>query len=250
MPLRERFRHAPSWGVLPALPLNAKFPRFDTDSSRSYAKCVGSCLHNLDLRAFVAENPALGKISTLWTCLDNQGFHRDLPTMNQHCHGNNRGLAQAYALRNLAAEEAIALHAMPAASLTERLARAKALQSLGALWWNACERIRITRNRPLPGSLRPQPVKKSRPAWKYPAPPTPIAGESLPTPAESPSEPMSTAETTASTGPDLSQSQPTASAEKAAQALPPPPQPEPPRKLVWNTCGVPSPLVIRVQSAK
>lgn len=176
MPLKERFRHAPGRGVLPAPSFNHKISRFVADSSRSYAKSVGWFLHSSESAIFVSEKRHLGKISTQPGCLDNPSFQPDLATVNQHCHGNNRGLAQAYALRNLAAEEAIALHTLPAASLTERLARAKALQSLGSLWRNACERIRITRGWLLPGSLRPRP-KAARPKRRALPEPLPIPSE-------------------------------------------------------------------------
>lgn len=70
--------------------------------------------------------------------------------------GNNRGLAQAYDLRDVAAEEALALREIPAITLREHAIKATALKALGILWSEASERIRILRNRPLPGSLRPE----------------------------------------------------------------------------------------------
>lgn len=73
--------------------------------------------------------------------------------------GNNRGLTQAYELRDLAANEAKALGAEACSDLEDRCARAKALQALTAVWLGASDRIRILRGRPLPGSKRPAPEK-------------------------------------------------------------------------------------------
>ena len=72
------------------------------------------------------------------------------------------GLSQAYELRELAFQEANSIAKTEPKTFDERIARARALQSLGALWTDACDRIRIMRGRPLPGSLRPErkPSKK------------------------------------------------------------------------------------------
>ena len=67
----------------------------------------------------------------------------------------NRGLTQAYDLRDLAAKETEELRAMPLITLEDRLARAKAIQALAVVWRDASDRIRILRGRPLPGSKRP-----------------------------------------------------------------------------------------------
>lgn len=83
-----------------------------------------------------------------------------------HPTGNNRGLAQAYDIRDIAAKEAIELGRAETKDLSERLARAKAMQSLASVWSDASDRIRILRGRPLPGSRRPEPLvkkKKSQP---------------------------------------------------------------------------------------
>ena len=76
---------------------------------------------------------------------------------------SNQGLIQAYVLRNIAAQEAIELRQVKVKDLSERLARAKAYQSLGTLWKDASDRIRILRGRPLPGSLKPERKVKSKP---------------------------------------------------------------------------------------
>lgn len=83
----------------------------------------------------------------------------------KHPTGNNRGLHQAYDFRDLAATEAMALKDTPCETLTDKLARAKALQCLAIVWRDASDRIRILRNRPLPGSLRPEhkPKKQKQP---------------------------------------------------------------------------------------
>lgn len=92
----------------------------------------------------------------------------------KHPHGNNTGLKQAYEWRDAAHSEAMALKDTPCESLSDRLARAKAMQSLNTVWFNAGERIRVLRGKPLPGSLRPE--AKSRKAKPQP----------LPAPTESP----------------------------------------------------------------
>src|SRR3989442_11864709 len=74
-----------------------------------------------------------------------------------HTGGGNRGLTQAYELRDLAANEAMAFKGTQAKNLSEKLARAKALQALSVVWLGASDRIRILRGRPLPGSKRPAP---------------------------------------------------------------------------------------------
>ena len=95
--------------------------------------------------------------------------------------GNNRGLAQAYEFRDLAAEEAQKLRALPsAANMVESQARARALRDLCTVWRDASERIRILRNRPLPGSLRPE----KKPA-KRKATTAPVFTEEPPEPKES-----------------------------------------------------------------
>lgn len=69
--------------------------------------------------------------------------------------GNNRGLTQAYDLRDLAASEAMALRDVSAVTLEEKLDRANAIKALALVWKDASDRIRILRGRPLPGSKRP-----------------------------------------------------------------------------------------------
>jgi len=69
--------------------------------------------------------------------------------------GNNRGLTQAYDLRDLAASEAMALKDTIAPTLEDKLARAQAIRCLAVVWKDASDRIRILRGRPLPGSKRP-----------------------------------------------------------------------------------------------
>lgn len=77
-------------------------------------------------------------------------------------HNNNSGLSQAYALRNIAASQALVLNDCPDDNtLASKATRARALRDLTAVWDNASERIRIIRGRPLPGSLKPKsPTRK------------------------------------------------------------------------------------------
>ncbi len=74
----------------------------------------------------------------------------------------NAGLRQAYDLRDIAAQEALALANSPVVDTDQHIARASALRALVFSWEAASERIRIIRGRPLPGSLRPQSGVKRR----------------------------------------------------------------------------------------
>ena len=70
--------------------------------------------------------------------------------------GNSRGLTQAYLLRDALATQALALLAVqPPEDVKVRCSIAVAATSLVKGWEAACDRIRIARGRPLPGSLRP-----------------------------------------------------------------------------------------------
>ena len=69
--------------------------------------------------------------------------------------GGNRGLSQAYQFRDLAATQAMQLADAVGEDLDNKVARAKALQALCVVWSDGCDRIRIIKGRPLPGSLRP-----------------------------------------------------------------------------------------------
>lgn len=78
-------------------------------------------------------------------------------------HDNNRGLSQAYLIRNTAAFQVLALNEVPDDNTLEaKVTRARALRDLTAVWDNASERIRIIRGRPLPGSLKPKEPKRKR----------------------------------------------------------------------------------------
>lgn len=68
------------------------------------------------------------------------------------------GLKQAYNLRDALAAEALAMLAIePPPDPVTRPRRAMAVASLVKAWESACERIRIARGQPLPGSRRPLP---------------------------------------------------------------------------------------------
>jgi hypothetical protein len=68
------------------------------------------------------------------------------------------GLRQAYELRDATAREAIAFLAVePPADPIARSRRASAVAALVKAWEAACERIRIARGQPLPGTRRPKP---------------------------------------------------------------------------------------------
>jgi hypothetical protein len=81
---------------------------------------------------------------------------------SKRSYGNNKGLMQAYVLRDTASEQVLALREEQPTCLKEKQVLARALRDLGMVWKEATERIRILRGRPLPGSLRPQGAKKRR----------------------------------------------------------------------------------------
>ena len=71
-------------------------------------------------------------------------------------------LQQATKLKDLSFQAALDL-AAPSSSLEESQelrARAQAIIALTKSWSEACNMIRIARNKPLPGSLRPEPKPK------------------------------------------------------------------------------------------
>jgi len=69
---------------------------------------------------------------------------------------------QGYRLRDFAADAAQELRAIPAPTLRDAALRASTLRSLASVWVDACDRIRILRGKPLPGSQKPLPVRPSR----------------------------------------------------------------------------------------
>ena len=73
--------------------------------------------------------------------------------------GGNKGLEQAYILRDIAANQFLALKDEPAPTLAEKGIRARALRDVCSVWTSADDRIRIKRGQPLPGSLRPEKPK-------------------------------------------------------------------------------------------
>lgn len=81
--------------------------------------------------------------------------------------GYGNGLKQAYDLRDAFAAEALAMltDAQPASPLLpdQRARRAVAASSLAKAWDAACDRIRISRGKPLPGSRRPAQSKPRQP---------------------------------------------------------------------------------------
>jgi len=81
---------------------------------------------------------------------------------------NNKGLMQAYILRDLAANQAVVLESVVANDVKEQAAKAGAIRDMCAVWSQASERIRLLRGRPLPGSLRPTSSKKRRKAPQGP----------------------------------------------------------------------------------
>jgi len=70
--------------------------------------------------------------------------------------GGNKGLEQAYIIRDIAANHAMELRDLPAETLQDKAARARALRDCTAVWEGADDRIRIKRGRPLPGSYKPE----------------------------------------------------------------------------------------------
>lgn len=91
--------------------------------------------------------------------------------------GNRIPVKQAYDLRDLAALLAMQLDSVPATSLQEQALRAQALRNFSTVWTDACDRIRILRGRPLPGSLRPERKPKTRPK-----PASPLVMPAMPQP--------------------------------------------------------------------
>ncbi len=77
--------------------------------------------------------------------------------------GYSVGRHQAYDLRDAFAAEALAMlaDASPLAP-DQRARRAVAAASLAKAWDAACDRIRIARGQPLPGSRRPLPTRPAR----------------------------------------------------------------------------------------
>lgn len=92
-----------------------------------------------------------------------------------------RGLSQAYDLRDLSAETAMAFKDEPLGPGETRASRAQAICSLVRAWSEASSIIRIIRGKPLPGSLRPI------------AKPKKFKSNNLPPPSEVGTEPASQA---------------------------------------------------------
>jgi hypothetical protein len=81
-------------------------------------------------------------------------------------YGNNKGLTQAYELRDLAIAEAKELRERALAEDETPSTRAQAISAMIRAWDVASSRIRVLRGRPLPGSLRPvsdKPKRKPQP---------------------------------------------------------------------------------------
>lgn len=79
-----------------------------------------------------------------------------------HPVGNNRGLKQAYDIRDFSAQCALELREVEANTLEEMVARARALKDATSTWFSASERIRLLRGTPLPGSRRPSSEPKRK----------------------------------------------------------------------------------------
>ncbi len=96
-----------------------------------------------------------------------QDCHTSQQALTPRKPGGNAGLKQAYDLRDFTNEEALRLRDAPLADKETPSARAQAITALVRAWDVASERIRIIRNRPLPGSLKPEASKgkaKRKPA--------------------------------------------------------------------------------------
>jgi hypothetical protein len=90
------------------------------------------------------------------------------------------GRAQAYQLRELAFNLALRIGTGKAADSEKKAARD--VTGLIRAWSEADDRVRIHRNKPLPGSLRPKEKPKTkRLSWPEPVP----SAEPTPQPAES-----------------------------------------------------------------
>jgi hypothetical protein len=100
--------------------------------------------------------------------------------------GYPNGTKQACQLRDAAAREAVALLAAdPPEDAAARARRASAFAALVKAWESACERLRIARGVPLPGSRTPaERIKKARASRAQPRMDVPLApepGEAMPT---------------------------------------------------------------------
>lgn len=109
----------------------------------------------------------------------------------KHPVGNNFGLHQAYDVRDFTAELIQALRADMLNQDGKLVIRrdeygkpvdAPAIAQLAKAWSEACDRIRIMRNRPLPGSLKPEPKSKVKRQANYVLDVRPL---SLPPPEQS-----------------------------------------------------------------
>ena len=96
--------------------------------------------------------------------------HLGLPRDGKALNSGNVGLTQAYALRNIAADEAMNLKDAPYDENETKSSRAQAICSLIRAWAEASSTIRIMRGKPLPGSLRPIAKPKKAKSANLPSP--------------------------------------------------------------------------------
>ena len=100
--------------------------------------------------------------------------HRSPPKRGPRC-GMNRpsALTQALDMRDLAAKLALEIGNTDANTLADKRARAQGYRDLNTVWDNCCERCRVLRQVPLPGSLKPEPKSKATRRPPQPAEPEP-----------------------------------------------------------------------------
>ena len=77
-------------------------------------------------------------------------------------HPRRPDLKQATELRNITFDIAMDLAKTEVSTLDDKVARAQGVARLMQGWEGACDRIRIIRGKPLPGSRRPAPDKPKR----------------------------------------------------------------------------------------
>jgi hypothetical protein len=101
---------------------------------------------------------------------------------SQKTGGKSRGLLQAYELRELAHTMAMQLGQVEQDDNVDKASRAREVSALIRAWSEADDHVRIHRNKPLPGSLRP--VAKVKRGPKPSLAPVPSAAPAPMTPQE------------------------------------------------------------------
>jgi hypothetical protein len=90
--------------------------------------------------------------------------YRPIPPKRTRKPGFNRpsALTQALDMRDKAAELAIDIANAQADTLADKRARAQGLRDCNTVWDTSCDRARVLRGKPMPGSLKPESPKAKR----------------------------------------------------------------------------------------